>query len=91
MVAGGDNGEVIRSGSDHRTKVVDSMVGLSLLIGSDLGGVDLDIPICANILEWYDWLDVVRVAAMARSALEGIGGDVYFVLYGTNSKTLILL
>ncbi|GKB51229.1 cyclin-like protein [Tanacetum coccineum] len=31
---------------------------------------DLDIPICANISEWYDWLDVVRVAAMARSALE---------------------
>nr|GEV22115.1 hypothetical protein [Tanacetum cinerariifolium] len=37
---------------------------------------DLDIPICANISEWYDWLDVVRVAAMARSALEGVGGTI---------------
>ena len=42
---------------------------------------NLDIPICANILEWYDWLDVVRVAAMARSALEGVGGTL--LSYGT--------
>ncbi|GJZ90329.1 RNA-directed DNA polymerase, eukaryota, reverse transcriptase zinc-binding domain protein [Tanacetum coccineum] len=39
---------------------------------------DLDIPICANISEWYDWLDVVRVAAMARSALEGVGGTLFW-------------
>ncbi|GJY28723.1 chaperone protein DnaJ 49 [Tanacetum coccineum] len=42
---------------------------------------DLDIPICANISEWYDWLDVVSIAAMARSALEGrnlVGFVVYF-------------
>nr|GEZ79832.1 RNA-directed DNA polymerase, eukaryota [Tanacetum cinerariifolium] len=35
---------------------------------------ELDIPICANITDWYDWLDDVRINAKARLILEGVGG-----------------
>ncbi|GJX36639.1 RNA-directed DNA polymerase, eukaryota, reverse transcriptase zinc-binding domain protein [Tanacetum coccineum] len=47
---------------------------------------ELDIPIWANISDWYDWLDDVRVAAKARSILEGVGGLLcgLFGTYGTN-------
>ncbi|GKC54223.1 putative RNA-directed DNA polymerase, eukaryota, reverse transcriptase zinc-binding domain protein [Tanacetum coccineum] len=31
---------------------------------------ELDIPICANISEWYSWLDGVRVASKSRLILE---------------------
>ncbi|GJZ49248.1 RNA-directed DNA polymerase, eukaryota, reverse transcriptase zinc-binding domain protein [Tanacetum coccineum] len=35
---------------------------------------ELDIPVCANISDWFDWLEEVRVNAKARSILEGVGG-----------------
>ncbi|GJR27550.1 RNA-directed DNA polymerase, eukaryota [Tanacetum coccineum] len=40
---------------------------------------ELDIPICANILEWYAWLDSLKVSNMKRSFIEGVG-DAYGVL-----------
>ena len=49
---------------------------------------DLDIPICANISEWYDWLDVVRVDAMARSALEGVGGTLLWSIWNFRNQLL---
>ncbi|GJU71953.1 RNA-directed DNA polymerase, eukaryota, reverse transcriptase zinc-binding domain protein, partial [Tanacetum coccineum] len=49
---------------------------------------DLDIPICANISEWYDWLDVVRVAAMARSALECVGGTLFWSIWNFRNQLL---
>ncbi|GJX76964.1 hypothetical protein Tco_0323775 [Tanacetum coccineum] len=35
---------------------------------------ELDIPICANILEWYSWLDSLHASPKVRSFLEGVGG-----------------
>nr|GFA41195.1 hypothetical protein [Tanacetum cinerariifolium] len=49
---------------------------------------DLDISICANISEWYDWLDVVRVAAMVRSALEGVGGTLFWSIWNFRNQLL---
>ncbi|GJV63560.1 RNA-directed DNA polymerase, eukaryota, reverse transcriptase zinc-binding domain protein [Tanacetum coccineum] len=34
---------------------------------------ELDIPLCANITEWYDWLDSSPVPSKARLVLEGVG------------------
>ena len=34
----------------------------------------LDIPFCANISEWYDWLDSPSVPSKVRLVLEGVGG-----------------
>nr|GEV87829.1 RNA-directed DNA polymerase, eukaryota [Tanacetum cinerariifolium] len=36
---------------------------------------ELDIPICANILEWYAWLDSLNVPSKVSTFLEGVGGD----------------
>ncbi|GJW23123.1 RNA-directed DNA polymerase, eukaryota, reverse transcriptase zinc-binding domain protein [Tanacetum coccineum] len=35
---------------------------------------DLDIPVCANILEWFEWFASLCVSNMARSVLKGVGG-----------------
>ncbi|GJY08162.1 transcription elongation factor TFIIS-like protein [Tanacetum coccineum] len=35
---------------------------------------ELDIPICANISEWYDWLDSLSVSSKVCLFLEGAGG-----------------
>ncbi|GJR17310.1 RNA-directed DNA polymerase, eukaryota, reverse transcriptase zinc-binding domain protein [Tanacetum coccineum] len=35
---------------------------------------EMDIPVYANISDWYDWLEDGRVPAKARSILEGTGG-----------------
>ncbi|GJS65329.1 RNA-directed DNA polymerase, eukaryota, reverse transcriptase zinc-binding domain protein [Tanacetum coccineum] len=35
---------------------------------------ELDILMCANILEWYVWLDSLYVTNRARLFLEGVGG-----------------
>ncbi|GKC34483.1 RNA-directed DNA polymerase, eukaryota, reverse transcriptase zinc-binding domain protein [Tanacetum coccineum] len=41
---------------------------------------ELDIPICANISEWYSWLDGVRVASKSRLILEGGGGTLMWAM-----------
>ncbi|GKB83185.1 RNA-directed DNA polymerase, eukaryota, reverse transcriptase zinc-binding domain protein [Tanacetum coccineum] len=35
---------------------------------------ELDILLCANILEWYDWLNSLHVSNRAHSYLQGVGG-----------------
>ncbi|GKB94866.1 RNA-directed DNA polymerase, eukaryota, reverse transcriptase zinc-binding domain protein [Tanacetum coccineum] len=48
---------------------------------------ELDIPICANISEWYSWLDGVRVASKSRLILEGVG----FIFLGLSIGVCALL
>ncbi|GJX85902.1 RNA-directed DNA polymerase, eukaryota, reverse transcriptase zinc-binding domain protein [Tanacetum coccineum] len=43
---------------------------------------DLDIPMCANIMDWFDWLDSLHISNRARAFLEGVGGPSYGS-YGT--------
>ncbi|GJS96804.1 hypothetical protein Tco_0803772 [Tanacetum coccineum] len=35
---------------------------------------ELDIPVCANISEWFEWLGSLHVSNKARLVLEGMGG-----------------
>ncbi|GKE12104.1 RNA-directed DNA polymerase, eukaryota, reverse transcriptase zinc-binding domain protein, partial [Tanacetum coccineum] len=42
---------------------------------------ELDIPVCANISDWFDWLEEVRVNAKARSILEGVGGTLMWSIW----------
>ncbi|GJW10921.1 RNA-directed DNA polymerase, eukaryota, reverse transcriptase zinc-binding domain protein [Tanacetum coccineum] len=37
---------------------------------------ELDIPVCANISEWYSWLDSLHAFPKVRSFLEGVGGRI---------------
>ncbi|GKC28788.1 RNA-directed DNA polymerase, eukaryota, partial [Tanacetum coccineum] len=36
---------------------------------------ELDIPVCANISEWYSWLDSLHASPKVRSFLEGVGDE----------------
>ncbi|GKD86056.1 RNA-directed DNA polymerase, eukaryota, partial [Tanacetum coccineum] len=35
---------------------------------------EMDIPICANITEWYAWLDSLNISNMVRLCIEGARG-----------------
>ncbi|GJR50273.1 hypothetical protein Tco_1400794 [Tanacetum coccineum] len=35
---------------------------------------ELDISVCGNIAEWYDWLDYLRASSKVCLFLEGVGG-----------------
>ncbi|GJS68653.1 RNA-directed DNA polymerase, eukaryota, reverse transcriptase zinc-binding domain protein [Tanacetum coccineum] len=42
---------------------------------------ELDFPLCANITEWYDWLDSSPVPSKARLVLEGVGGTLLWSIW----------
>nr|GEV72643.1 hypothetical protein [Tanacetum cinerariifolium] len=44
---------------------------------------ELDISICANILEWYTWLDYLHFSSMTRMFIERAGGILLW-LYGVS-------
>ena len=49
---------------------------------------ELDIPLCANISEWYDWLDYSPVPSKARLFLEGVGGTVLWSIWNYRNRLL---
>nr|GEU95336.1 ARID DNA-binding domain-containing protein [Tanacetum cinerariifolium] len=42
---------------------------------------ELDILICANILEWYAWLDSLNVPSKVSTFLEGVGGTLLWSIW----------
>ncbi|GJZ54433.1 RNA-directed DNA polymerase, eukaryota, reverse transcriptase zinc-binding domain protein [Tanacetum coccineum] len=42
---------------------------------------ELDIPVCGNIKEWYDWLGGVHVSSKVRLFLEGVGGTLMWFIW----------
>ncbi|GJW96376.1 RNA-directed DNA polymerase, eukaryota, reverse transcriptase zinc-binding domain protein [Tanacetum coccineum] len=42
---------------------------------------ELDIPLCANILEWFNWLDSLLLPKKARLFLEGVGGTLLWFIW----------
>nr|GEV27413.1 RNA-directed DNA polymerase, eukaryota [Tanacetum cinerariifolium] len=42
---------------------------------------DLDILVCANISEWFSWLDSLRVSSKVRLFLEGVGGTILWSIW----------
>ncbi|GKD95008.1 RNA-directed DNA polymerase, eukaryota, reverse transcriptase zinc-binding domain protein, partial [Tanacetum coccineum] len=42
---------------------------------------ELDIPVCANISEWYSWLDSLHASPKVRSFLEGVGGTLLWSIW----------
>nr|GEV08367.1 RNA-directed DNA polymerase, eukaryota [Tanacetum cinerariifolium] len=35
---------------------------------------EIDIPVCANAMEWFEWLDGLAITMKVRSYIEGVGG-----------------
>nr|GEW65887.1 RNA-directed DNA polymerase, eukaryota, reverse transcriptase zinc-binding domain protein [Tanacetum cinerariifolium] len=54
----------------HRSRAVMAKYYWSLLAS----WWDLDIPMCANIMDWFDWLDSLHVTNRAHAFLEGVRG-----------------
>nr|GEV12882.1 RNA-directed DNA polymerase, eukaryota, reverse transcriptase zinc-binding domain protein [Tanacetum cinerariifolium] len=49
---------------------------------------NVDIPICANISNWLDWLDDVRVPSKARSFLDGAGGTLMWHIWNYQNNLI---
>nr|GFA02106.1 RNA-directed DNA polymerase, eukaryota, reverse transcriptase zinc-binding domain protein [Tanacetum cinerariifolium] len=50
---------------------------------------NVDIPICANISDWLDWLDGVRVLSKARSFLDGAGGTLMWHIWNYRNNLIL--
>nr|GFA31479.1 RNA-directed DNA polymerase, eukaryota, reverse transcriptase zinc-binding domain protein [Tanacetum cinerariifolium] len=35
---------------------------------------EIAIPVCANVMEWIEWLDDLNVTSKVRSIIDGVGG-----------------
>ncbi|GKE60098.1 RNA-directed DNA polymerase, eukaryota, reverse transcriptase zinc-binding domain protein, partial [Tanacetum coccineum] len=42
---------------------------------------ELDIPICANISDWYSWLNSIHVSNRVRLIIEGMGGTLLWSIW----------
>ncbi|GJZ74529.1 RNA-directed DNA polymerase, eukaryota, reverse transcriptase zinc-binding domain protein [Tanacetum coccineum] len=42
---------------------------------------ELDIPVCSNIAEWFEWLDSLRVPSKVRLFLEGVAGTLMWSIW----------
>ncbi|GKA71232.1 hypothetical protein Tco_0777371, partial [Tanacetum coccineum] len=47
---------------------------------------ELDIPVCANILEWYVWLYSLHVPSKVLSFLEGVGGTLLWSTWSFRNR-----
>ena len=49
---------------------------------------ELDIPVCGNITEWFDWLDSLRAPPKVRLYLERVGGTLMWSIW--NYRNLLV-
>ncbi|GJT14880.1 RNA-directed DNA polymerase, eukaryota, reverse transcriptase zinc-binding domain protein [Tanacetum coccineum] len=42
---------------------------------------ELDIPVCANISEWFSWLDSLHASPKMRTFLEAVGGTLLWAIW----------
>ncbi|GJU53589.1 hypothetical protein Tco_1227303 [Tanacetum coccineum] len=49
---------------------------------------DLDIPVCANISDWFDWLSSLHVSNKVKSILEGVGGTLMWIIWSYRNRLI---
>ncbi|GJT91055.1 RNA-directed DNA polymerase, eukaryota, reverse transcriptase zinc-binding domain protein [Tanacetum coccineum] len=49
---------------------------------------ELDIPIFANIFEWYAWLDSLHFSSVMRMFIEGVGGILLWSIWSFRNRML---
>ncbi|GJR32563.1 RNA-directed DNA polymerase, eukaryota, reverse transcriptase zinc-binding domain protein [Tanacetum coccineum] len=42
---------------------------------------ELDIPVCANISEWFEWVDALHISNKARMIIKGVGGTLLWYIW----------
>nr|GEW56951.1 reverse transcriptase domain-containing protein [Tanacetum cinerariifolium] len=50
--------------------------------------LDLDVPFCDNISDWYEWLNDVRVTAKSRLILEGVWGTLMWAIWNFRNQLI---
>ncbi|GJZ15913.1 RNA-directed DNA polymerase, eukaryota [Tanacetum coccineum] len=49
---------------------------------------ELDIPICTNISEWFDWLGSLHVSSKIKSIIEGVGGTLLWSIWNFRNRVI---
>ncbi|GKD79807.1 RNA-directed DNA polymerase, eukaryota, reverse transcriptase zinc-binding domain protein [Tanacetum coccineum] len=49
---------------------------------------ELDIPVCANIMEWFEWLGSLHVSYKAKSILEGVGATLIWSIWSFRNRLI---
>ncbi|GKB49550.1 RNA-directed DNA polymerase, eukaryota, reverse transcriptase zinc-binding domain protein [Tanacetum coccineum] len=49
---------------------------------------DLDIPICANIFEWLDWIGTSQLLNKVKDYLEGVGGTLMWSIWSFRNRLI---
>ncbi|GJW65790.1 hypothetical protein Tco_0117674 [Tanacetum coccineum] len=49
---------------------------------------ELDIPVCSNIAEWFEWLDSLRVPSKVRLFLEGVAGTLMWSIWNYRNNLI---
>ncbi|GJV81031.1 RNA-directed DNA polymerase, eukaryota, reverse transcriptase zinc-binding domain protein [Tanacetum coccineum] len=49
---------------------------------------DLDIPMCANISEWFEWIGSLHMSNRVKSTLEGVGGTLMWSIWNYRNRLI---
>ncbi|GJY15782.1 RNA-directed DNA polymerase, eukaryota, reverse transcriptase zinc-binding domain protein [Tanacetum coccineum] len=49
---------------------------------------DFDIPICANIFEWFDWIGTLQLSNKLKDYLEGVGGTLMWSIWSFRNRLI---
>ncbi|GJY33543.1 putative reverse transcriptase domain-containing protein [Tanacetum coccineum] len=48
----------------------------------------LDIPVCANILEWFEWIDSLHSSNIVKTTLEGVGETFMWSIWSYRNRLI---
>ncbi|GJY48454.1 RNA-directed DNA polymerase, eukaryota, reverse transcriptase zinc-binding domain protein [Tanacetum coccineum] len=49
---------------------------------------DIDIPVCANVSEWFEWLDDLAVSNKVRSYIDGVGDSLMWHIWKFRNESI---
>ncbi|GJZ83465.1 RNA-directed DNA polymerase, eukaryota, reverse transcriptase zinc-binding domain protein [Tanacetum coccineum] len=49
---------------------------------------DLDIPMCANISDWFGWIDSLHMSNRVKSSLEGVGRTLMWFIWNYKNRLI---
>ena len=49
---------------------------------------ELDIPVCANIMEWFEWLGSLQVSNKVKSIIEGVGRTLMWSIWSFRNRLI---